>query len=100
MLTPEGNRAVQWDSDDLGPLLPRIYFSQTGVFELHDNYYFCYQTLNKEVERKTGDIPASTTVRDPEAYKYLMGTRHVDPDSGCTYETTEIKVTPNQDIFA
>ena len=29
-----------------------------------------------------------------------MGTRHVDPDSGYTYETTEIKVTPNQDIVA
>ena len=24
----------------------------------------------------------------------------MDPDSGCTYETTEIKVTPNKDIVA
>ena len=29
-----------------------------------------------------------------------MGTRKVHPDSGCTYETTEIKVTPNQKIAA
>ena len=38
--------------DDQGPLLARIYFPQTGVFELHDNSYICYQTLNDEVERK------------------------------------------------
>ena len=86
--------------DDQGPLLARIYFPQTGIFELHDNSYICYQTLNDEVERKTGALPASTIVRDLEEYKYLIGTRHVDPDSGCTYETTEIKVTPNQDIVA
>ena len=86
--------------DDQGPLLARIYLPQTGIFELHDNSYICYQTLNDEVERKTGNLPASTSVRDPEDYKYLIDTRHVDPDSGCTYETTEIKVTPNKDIVA
>ena len=86
--------------DDQGLLLARIYFPQTGIFELHDNSYICYQTLNDEVERKTSNLPASTTVRDPEAYKYLIGTRYVEPDSGCTYATTEIKVTPNQDIVA
>ena len=67
------------------PLLARIYFPQTGVFELHDNSYIRYQTLNDEVESKTGNLSASTCVRDPEDYKYLIGTRHVDPDSGCTY---------------
>ena len=87
--------------DDQGPLLARIYFPQTGAFVLHDNSYILYQSLNEEVERKAGDKPASTTtVRDPEEYKYLLGTRHVDPESGCTYETTEIKVTPNKDIVA
>ena len=70
--------------DDQGPLLARIYFPQTGIFELHDNSYICYQTLNDEVDRKTGALPASTIVRDPEEYKYLIGTCHVDPDSGCT----------------
>jgi hypothetical protein len=29
-----------------------------------------------------------------------LGTRHVVPDSGCTYETTEIMVTPTQVIVA
>ena len=73
--------------DDQGPLLARIYFPQTGVFELHNNSYICYQTLNDEVESKTGNLPASTWVRDPEDYKYLIGTRHVNPDSGCTVVT-------------
>ena len=70
------------------------------VFGLHNNSYIRYQTLNDEVDSKTGNLPASTCVRDPEDYKYLIGTRHVDPDSGCTYETTEIKVAPNKDIVA
>ena len=74
--------------DDQGPLLARTYFPQTGIFKLNDNSYIFYQTLNDEVERETGATPASTIVRDPEEYKYLIGTRHVDPDSGCTYETT------------
>ena len=87
--------------DDQGPLLARIYFPQTGVFELHDNSYIRYQNLNEELESKAGNNPANATiVRDPEQYKYLIGTRHVDPDSGCTYDTTEIKVTPNKDIVA
>jgi hypothetical protein len=87
--------------DDKGLLLARTYFPQTGVFELHDNSNICYQNLNEEVESKAGDNLANATiVRDPEEYKYLIGTRHVDPDSGCTYETTEIKVTPNKNIVA
>ena len=65
------------------------------VFKFHDNSYIRYQTLNEEVESKAGDNLANATiVRDPEEYKYLIGTRHIDPDSGCTYETTKIKVTP------
>ena len=95
----EQGRLVGYD-DDQNPLLARIYFPQTGIFELHDNSYICYQTLNDELERKTGALPVSTFVRYPEEYKYLIGTRHVDPDSGCTYETTENTVTPNQDIVA
>ena len=95
----EQSRLVGYD-DDQGPMVARIYFPQMGVFELHDNSYICYQTLIDEVELKTGALPASTIVRDPEEYKYLISTRHVDPDSGCTYETTEIKVTPNHDIDA
>ena len=82
-------------------MLARIYFPQTGIFELHDNSYIRYQTLNDELESKAGDNFANPTiVKDPEEYKYLLGTRHIDPDSGCTYETTEIKVTPNKDIVA
>jgi hypothetical protein len=57
--------------------------------------------LNDELESKAGDNFANPIiVRDPKEYKYLLGTRHIDPDSGCTYETTEIKVTPNKGIDA
>ena len=76
----EQGRLVGYD-DDQGPLLARMYFPQTGVFEPHDNSYIRYQTLNEEVESKAGDNLANATiVRDPEEYKYLIGTRHVDPD--------------------
>ena len=59
-------------------------FSQNGIIKGHDNSYIRYQTLNDGVESQTGNLPGSTFVRDPEEYKYLIGARHVDPDSGCT----------------
>ena len=31
--------------DDQGPLLARIYFPDTNIFELHDNGYIQYQSL-------------------------------------------------------
>ena len=87
--------------DDQGPLLARVYFPGTGIFKLHDNSFIRYQSLNAELERKAGESPTNTTtVRVVREYKYLIGTRHVDPDSGRTYETTEIKVAPNNDITA
>ena len=45
-------------------------------------------------------LPNTTPIqKDVSEYKYLIGTRHVDPESGLTYETTEIKVAPNKDII-
>jgi hypothetical protein len=38
--------------------------------------------------------------RQPENYLPLMGSRHVDPSTGLTYETVEIKITPQRDIVA
>ena len=38
--------------DDQGPLVARVYFPDTGVFELHDNSYIRYQSLNGEVEKR------------------------------------------------
>jgi hypothetical protein len=77
-IKPRGDqgRLVRYD-DDQGSLLARIYFSETGVFELHGNSYILYQNLNEEVANKAGKNLASiTTVRDSEKYKYLIGTRH------------------------
>jgi hypothetical protein len=85
--------------DEQGPLLASIYFPDTGIFELH--FYIRYQSLHAELERKAGEIPTNTTtVRDVSEYKYLIGTRHVDPESELTYKTTEIKVVANKDITA
>ena len=99
---PRGEKGILVGYDDeQGPLLARIYFPDTGIFELHDNSYIRYQSLHAELERKAEASPVNTTpVKDVSDYKYLIGTRHVDPESGLTYETTEIKVAPNKDIIA
>ena len=87
--------------DDQGPLLARVYFLDTGIFELHDNSYIRYQSLNAALEKREDKSPTTTPVlKDVSEYKYLVGTRHVDSESGLTYETTEIKVAPNKDILA
>ena len=87
--------------DDQGPLLARVYFPDTGIFELHDNSYIRYQSLNAELETRAEKSPTTTPIlKYVSEYKYLIGTRHVDPESGLTYETTEIKVAPNKDIIA
>ena len=38
--------------DDQGPLLARVYFPDTGVFELHDNSYIRYQSLKEDEETR------------------------------------------------
>ncbi|MEY4861161.1 MAG: hypothetical protein RL059_860 [Bacteroidota bacterium] len=35
-----------------------------------------------------------------EFYAPLVGTRHIDPKNGLTYQTVDIKTTPNQDIVS
>ena len=35
-----------------------------------------------------------------EFYAPLVGTRHMDPKNGLTYQTVDIKLTSNQDIVA
>ena len=74
-------------------LLARVYFLDTGIFELHDNSYILYQSLNGELEKRAETSQNTTLIlKNVSEYKYLIGTRHVDPESGLTYETTEIKV--------
>jgi hypothetical protein len=38
--------------------------------------------------------------RPMEDYQLLVGSRHIDPKNGLTYERVDIKVTPNRDIVA
>ena len=101
-INPRGEKGilVGYD-DDQGLLLARVYFPDTGIFELHDNFYIRYQSLNVELEKRAEKSPTTTPIlKDVSEYKYLIGTRHVDPESGLTYETTEIKVAPNKGIIA
>jgi hypothetical protein len=35
--------------DDQGPLLARIYFPDTKIFELHDNGYIQYQSYKDQI---------------------------------------------------
>ena len=44
------------------------------------------------------DASEEPQVRPVEFYQPLIGTRHVDPQNGLTYETVDIKVTPQGDI--
>ena len=81
-------------------MLARIYFSDTKIFELHDNGYIQYQSFKDQI---TGvDEPEEEPREDHpvEFYAPLVGTRHIDPKNGLTYQTVDIKTTPNRDIVA
>jgi hypothetical protein len=59
--------------DDQGPLLARVYvyFPDTGIFELHDNSYIYFQSLNADLEKQAAESPTITsTVKDVSEYKY------------------------------
>ena len=66
--------------DDQGPLLAKIYFPDTKIFKLHDNGYIQDQSFKDQF----------TGVDEP-----LVGTRHIDPKNELTYQTVDIKITPN-----
>ena len=67
------------DDDDQGPILASVYFPDTDIFELHDNSYIRYQSLNAELEKSAEKSPTITPIlKDVSEYKYLIGTRHVD----------------------
>jgi hypothetical protein len=86
--------------DDQGPLLARIYFPDTKIFELHDNGYIQYQSFEDQITRV--DEPEEEPREDHpvEVYAPFVGTRHVDPKNGLTYQTVDTKVNPNRDIVA
>ena len=91
---------VGYDNDDQGPLLARIYFPDTKIFELHDNGYIQYQSFKDQitgVDEPEEEPPENHPV---EFYAPLVGTRHIDPKNGLTYQTVDIKVTSNREIVA
>ena len=71
--------------DDQGPLLARIYFPDTKIFELHENGYIQDQSFKDQI---TGIVePEQEAPEDCplEFYAPLVGTRHIDPMNGLTY---------------
>jgi hypothetical protein len=74
----------------------KVYFPDTGVFELHENGYMVYQNFNIQVHSfGLHDAAKEPQVRPMEFYQPLVGTRHVGLQNGLTYETVDIKVTPH-----
>ena len=57
--------------DDQGPLLARVCFPDTGVFELHDNSYIRYQSLKEDEEtRAEASTDKTPILKDVSEYKY------------------------------
>ena len=86
--------------DDQGPLLARIYFPDTKIFELHDNGYIQYQSFKNQIIGVNEPEQEAPVDRSLEFYAPLVCTRHIDPKYELTYQTVDIKVTPNRDIVA
>ena len=77
--------------DDQGPLIARIYFSDTKIFELHNNGYIQYQSFKDQITGVDEPEKEATEDRPVEFYAPLVGTRHhMDPKNGLTYQTVDI----------
>ena len=80
---PRGQHGIFVGYDDESePLLARVYFPDTGVFELHDKSYMVYQNFNIQCNSLgLHDAAEEPQVRPVELYQPLIGTRHVDPQN-------------------
>ena len=87
--------------DTQGPLLARIYFPSTRVYELHDNGYVEYQDIQHMIRETDSPLSVEPPLKKPaEFFRPLIGTRHVDPKNGLTYKTVELKINKQRDIVA
>jgi hypothetical protein len=70
--------------DDLqGSLRVKVYYPATATSEWVDEQLVKYANPLDQLEDKKPE-------RDIEDFYPLLGTRHVDPDNGMTYETTDV----------
>ena len=77
--------------DNQGLLLARIYFSDTKIFELHDNCYIQYQSFKDQITGVDKPEKEATEDRPVEFYAPLVGARHhMDSKNGLTYQTVDI----------
>ena len=70
------------------------------MYELHDNGYIQYQNFKDQLIGVHAPEEEPRVERPVEEYKSLVGSRHIDPKNGLTYETVDIKITPTRDIVA
>ena len=71
----------------LESIIGKSIFPDTGVFELNENGYMVYQNFNIQVHSLgLHDAAGEPQVRPVEFYQPSIGTRHVDPQIGLTYE--------------
>ena len=66
-------------NDDQGPLLAKVYFPATGVYELHDNGYIQYQSFTDQLIGVHKPKQEVSVERPMEEYQLLVGSRHIDP---------------------
>jgi hypothetical protein len=78
--------------DDLqGSLRVKVYYPATANSEWVDEQLVKYADPLDQLENKNLIVPAEDVPeRDIEDFYPLLGTRHVDPDNGLTYETTDV----------
>ena len=101
-INPRGEEGVLVGYDDTqGPLLARIYFPSTRVYELHENGYVRYQDIQHMIRETDSPSSVEPPLEKPvDFFRPLVGSRHVDPKNGLTYETVELKITRQRDIVA
>jgi hypothetical protein len=78
--------------DDLqGSLRVKVYYPATATSKWVDEQLVKYAYPLNQLENKNLIVPAEDVPeRDIEDFYPLLGTRHVDPDNGLTYETTDV----------
>ena len=68
----KARRQGKSDSVSRGPLLARIYFSDTKIFELHDNGYIQYQSFKDQITGVNEPGQKATEGRPLEFYAPLV----------------------------
>jgi len=87
--------------DSQSSLLARVYFLEDGCVQRWEAAGITYADPLTELEKH--QAPKRTlqlSDANPKDFEWLKGTRHIDPDEGLMFQTTDIKVTRDGYIVA